>query len=254
MCRAEFGRDFAARGRRGVANLNGETLRFSSHRARQPLKSLVKPPGVRFARRGPSMLRRIHAALLLALLVSTAARAEKRGVVFVAMPGAGKTTAADYLAAKHGLTKWTSGDVVRKTIAERGLPYNAANDKAVAEEFARKPGEIGRRVAADVAAAPGSRAIIEGFRTVAELAAFKAALPGFKVVAIEVGAARRYARMLKRGRPGEDNLAYLRDRDRREIKRGVRQVMRMADLRIRPRGDDMKGLERSLVRVEKYLK
>src|SRR5687767_14426547 len=146
---------------------------------------------------------RLIAALVLAALLSIPARAEKTGVVFVAMPGAGKTTAADFLARKLGVPKWTSGDVIRKTIAARGLPYTAEHDKAVAEEFARRPGEIGRRVAAEVLRTPGDHGIVEGFRTVAELAAFKAALPGYRVVAIEVGAARRHERMLKRGRPGE---------------------------------------------------
>jgi hypothetical protein len=55
--------------------------------------------------------------------------------------------------------------------------------------------------------------------------------------------------MLARGRTGEDNRAYLRDRDRSEVRRGVRKVMQRANIRIRPRGDSFDSLDRSLDRV-----
>ena len=46
------------------------------------------------------------------------------------------------------------------------------------------------RLAARVLATPGDRLVVEGFRMVEDLIEFKKALPGFKVVAIEVGASR----------------------------------------------------------------
>ena len=165
------------------------------------------------------------------------------------MPGAGKSTAAERLATRVGTTKLSTGDVIRKAIAARGLEYNEVNDRAVAEEFARKPGAIGRQSAAQVAADPSPVSVVEGFRTVADLEAFLKVFPGATVVAVEVGTERRYRRMLARGRTGEDNRPYLRDRDRSEIRRGVRKVMQRANLRIRPRGDSFESLDRSLDRV-----
>lgn len=208
----------------------------------------------------PNALRRapICAALLLALLAASPAEAQRRAaarpagkrvVVFVGMPGAGKSTAAERLANRVGTSRLSTGDIIRKTIAARGLEYNAVNDRAVAEEFARQPGTIGRRSAAEVAADPSPVSIVEGFRTVADLDAFLAVFPDATVVAVEVGTDRRYRRMLARGRTGEDNRAYLRDRDRAEIRRGVRKVMRRANIRIRPREDSFESLDRSLDRV-----
>ena len=199
------------------------------------------------------------AALLLALLSSTSiglaqprarmAAPGKKVVVFVGMPGAGKSTAAERLAKRVGTTKLSTGDIIRKTIAARGLEYNEVNDRAVAEELARAPGTIGRQTAAAVAADPSPVSVVEGFRSVADLDAFLAVHPKATVVAVEVGTERRYRRMLARGRTGEDNRSYLRGRDRAEIKRGVRNVMRRANIRIRPQGDSFESLDRSLDRV-----
>jgi dephospho-CoA kinase len=184
-----------------------------------------------------------------AAVARTAAGATKRVIVFVGLPGSGKSTAADRLANRLGTRRRSTGDVIRNTIAARGLEYNAINDRAVAEEFARRPGEIGRGAAAQVAADPSPVQVVEGFRTVADLDSFLAGVPQAVVVSVEVGTDRRHARQLARGRAGEDNVAYLKDRDRSELRRGQRDVMRKADLRIRPRGDDLEALDRSLVRV-----
>ncbi len=177
--------------------------------------------------------------------------AKKKIVVFVGMPGAGKSTAADRLASRLGVTRLSTGDAIRNTIKERGLEYNEINDRAVAEEFARKPGEIARRTVKTVKADPNEVSIVEGFRTMADAQTFKKAFPQAVIVAVEVGTERRYERMLARGRKGEDNRPYLRDRDRSETRRGVRDVMRGADMRIRPRGDSFDSLDRSLDRVWK---
>src|SRR5688572_5733614 len=66
----------------------------------------------------------------------------KKVLVFVGLPGAGKSTAANRAAERLGARRRSTGDVIRSTIRARGLRYNAKNDRAVAEEFARKPGEI----------------------------------------------------------------------------------------------------------------
>jgi adenylate kinase family enzyme len=206
----------------------------------------------------------VVAALLLAPAAAEAGRtaaaprrpprgqaAKKKIVVFVGMPGAGKSTAADRLATRLGVTRLSTGDAIRNTIKQRGLPYNEVTDRAVAEEFARKPGEIARRTVATVRADRNEVSIVEGFRTMADARTFKKAFPQAVIVAVEVGRERRFKRMLARGRKGEDNRPYLLDRDRSETRRGVRDVMRGADMRIRPRGDDYRSLDRSLDRVWK---
>jgi dephospho-CoA kinase len=170
-------------------------------------------------------------------------------VVLLGMPGAGKSTAARRLASVLGAPVWSSGDVIRATARARGLADTAENDRRVAEEFARRPGTIGRRLAAEVARAPSGLVVIEGFRTPAELDAFRARVPGATVVAVEVGTDRRHTRMLARGRTGENTRAYLRDRDRVEVRRGVRAAMQSANRRIRPRGESVDALDRSLAHM-----
>lgn len=181
------------------------------------------------------------------------AKAGKKVVVFVGMPGAGKSTAAQRLADRYKTKKISTGDIIRNTIKQRGLPYNAQNDRKVAEEFAKKPGEIGRRSAKQVKSDKSKITILEGFRSPADLKTFLREVPDATVVSVEVGTQRRHNRMLKRGRAGEDNRAYLRDRDRSEVKRGVRDVMRKANVRIRPRGDSMQSLDRSIDRVVRII-
>jgi cytidylate kinase len=195
-------------------------------------------------------------ALVLALIgirLASAAPAptvsHKPAVVLVGMPGAGKTTAAQRAAPRLGSRSYTSGDIIRQTIRERGLPYNAQTDRAVAEEFGRKAGLIGDRIGELVATDPSPFGLVEGFRTPADLVAFKEHLPNATLVVLQAGSGRRYARMLARGRAGETSVEYLRGRDRSEVRRGVRALMRMAELRIRPRGDSLEALDRSLDRV-----
>jgi dephospho-CoA kinase len=203
-------------------------------------------------------LRHLALAVLLAGLAAPAvARAGrppatrstgKRIVVFVGLPGSGKSTIAERMATRFGTKKRSTGDVIRNAIKARGLVYDQTTDRMVAEEFAKRPGEIGKQSALEVQADPGPVQIVEGFRSEADLDAFLAIHPDATVVSVEVGAARRYGRMLKRGRTGEDNVAYLRDRDRAEIRRGVRKVMGKADLRLRP-GDDADALDRAIEKV-----
>jgi dephospho-CoA kinase len=169
-------------------------------------------------------------------------------LVVVGRAGAGKSLAAERLAARLGAPRFATGDVVRAILRERGILGDPDGSELarLAAELERAPGRIGTQLAAEIAAAPGAIAIVEGPRAVAELDALRRAHPRTTVVAVEVGAHRRYARMLARRRPGEDNLAKLRTRDRVEEQRGLGEVLRTAELRIRPRGDDLASLDRSL--------
>ena len=60
------------------------------------------------------------------------------------------------------------------------------------------------------------------------------------------GSGQRHKRMLKRGRSGEDNYAYLRKRDAREKKTGIGEIMKNADLKVRIRSNNPAEVERVL--------
>jgi dephospho-CoA kinase len=180
-----------------------------------------------------------------------AAKPDKRAVVFVCLPGSGKSFASERLARRVGAAKpLVSGDVIREAIGRtRSKKEQAERALVVSREFAARQGEVGRRVARKVASEPGELVIVEGFRTPADLAAFKKAHPNTVVVSVDVPTGLRHERMLSRGRSGEDNRAYLRKRDREERKLGLGQVMKEADVRLRLRSNDVKELDRQLDRV-----
>jgi dephospho-CoA kinase len=196
------------------------------------------------------------AALSLSFLIGATQRAEavpQKVVVFLAMPGAGKSTLAHALANKTaGAPVWSSGDVIRNAVAEKFGVYTIENDKAMRQEFGKTPGKIGALVAAEVAKVNGPLGIVEGFRTPEDLAEFKRLIPNVEIVAIQVGAARRYDRMLERGRAGETSEQVLRERDASEVKLGVRRAMQLATVRIRP-GDGPGAIDHSIALLMKKL-
>ena len=199
---------------------------------------------------------RFHQIVLVAVALAPLGRAQAapdKVVVFLAMPGAGKSTVAHAMAVRAGNAPiWSSGDVIRAAVAAKFGAYTIENDQAMRAEFGKTPGKVGQLVAAAVTQAQGPLGIVEGFRTPEDLTEFKKAFPDVKIVAIQVGAQRRYGRMLGRGRAGEDTVQVLRERDASELKLGVGRAMRLADLRIRP-GDGPPALERSVEQLMKKL-
>jgi dephospho-CoA kinase len=180
--------------------------------------------------------------------------APQKVVVFLAMPGAGKSTFAKALSKKmNGAPMWSSGDVIRRAVAEKFGEYTIENDQAMRREFGKTPGKVGELVVQEVMKAEGPLGIVEGFRTPEDLTAFRKSFPGVQIVAIQVGAKRRYARMLDRGRDGESSIEILRERDASETKLGVRRAMKLATLRVRP-GDGETALDRSIDRLVHTLK
>lgn len=174
-------------------------------------------------------------------------------VVFLAMPGAGKSTFANALSKKaSNAPMWSSGDVIRRAVAEKFGVYNIENDKAMRMEFGKTPGKVGSLVAAEVMKASGPLGIVEGFRTPEDLMEFKKAFPKVEIVAIQVGAERRYARMLSRGRAGETTPKILRERDASETKLGVQRAMKLATVRVRP-GDGITAVDHSVDTLMKKL-
>jgi dephospho-CoA kinase len=206
-----------------------------------------------------SALAALSALLFLGLLASTAeaqrvsraAAKDKKAIVFVGMPGSGKSFVSHRVADRAGAPKpLVSGDVIREAIGKtRTKKEQAERSLVVSREFAAKQGEVGRRVAKKAAAQKGDLVIVEGFRTAADLSAFREAHPDTTVVAIDVPTGVRHSRMLKRGRAGEDNKSYLRKRDREERKLGLGELMKTADLVLRVRSNDPAEIDAQIDKV-----
>jgi len=188
------------------------------------------------------------AVLSLCAALPRAEAVPQKVVVFLAMPNAGKSTYAGVLAQKAGgAPMWSSGDVIRNAVKAKfgANGYTIERDQAMRREFGKTPGKVGSIVAAEVMKATGPLGIVEGFRTPEDLAEFKRLVPNVDIVAIEVGSARRYERGIARGRPGENSVKVLRERDASEVKLGVRRAMKLATVRVRP-ADGEAALNRSV--------
>ncbi|MBT8491929.1 MAG: AAA family ATPase, partial [Deltaproteobacteria bacterium] len=130
----------------------------------------------------------------------------KKVVMFVGMPGSGKSFVSQKLAEKLKLPKpLVSGDVIREAAGKAKNPKEQGERVLkVARKFAKMKGEIGRRMALKAKRLKGDTVIIEGFRNPHDLVAFKKAFPNTVVVSLEVPDGVRHKRQLARGRAGED--------------------------------------------------
>jgi dephospho-CoA kinase len=213
-----------------------------------------------------NQLRRIAVACLIVFGVAGVVRpgiafarvSSKRALVIIGMPGSGKSTGADMLSNRLKVPRYSTGDIIRDEVKRQGLPENdPAGTERASVKFASRGRLVGHLMARKVETGPGELAIVEGFRASDQIAGFRERIPHTTVVAVEVGEARRYRQMLARKRQGEDNIDFLRQRDRREVRLGVRKAMArrngrdrsigQADVRIRPRG--LRSLTRSLLKV-----
>jgi dephospho-CoA kinase len=194
-------------------------------------------------------------ALALAKKGLVKAAPTKATVVFVGMPGSGKTFVTARLAEKLKLSKpLVSGDIVREAIGKTNSPAEQAQRALqVSKQFVKTKGEIGRRMAAKTAAQKSKVVIVEGFRSPHDFRAFRKAYPKVILVAVDVPTTLRHKRMLARGRAGEDNDAYLAQRDKYEISVGVDKLMKSADVHLNVKSNNVKALDRELEKVSRAL-
>ena len=172
----------------------------------------------------------VFCALFALLGVARAQRraADKRIVVVVAYPGAGKGEFGKILEKRARAKGWVSSDVIRAELARRGLEATPQNLAAVGKEMqTAEPGVVGKRLAAGIAASRARRHYVDGLRSVADVRALLSIFPEARLAKIEVPAEVRHARMLKRGRLGETSLEILRGRDASDDKLGVGDLMRL---------------------------
>ncbi len=183
------------------------------------------------------------------------AKSKKRVILLVGMPGSGKSFVSGKLAAKLGIkAPLISGDIIRDAVGKTASPAERIKKTtAVANAFAKQKGEIGRRMALKAKKMGSDVVIIEGFRSPADVASFRKSFPNTTVVSLEVPAKLRHSRMLKRGRSGEDNGAYLRKRDAREKGTGLGEIMKNADLKVRVKSNNASEVERVLSTISQQV-
>lgn len=174
--------------------------------------------------------------LLCGLAASAHARGPKRGqrqrvVVFVGLPGAGKTTVAKRLTRNLHAPRVSCGNVVRGWIKAKGLPYTPQNDRMAAQRFAKRPGAIARALTKQIKASGKPVTIIDGVRSPHDMKVLQQHF-AVDLVAVTVPKAQRFSRMLARKRFAGETNAYLEARDKRELGLGVKGLIDKAPFRV----------------------
>jgi dephospho-CoA kinase len=157
----------------------------------------------------------------------------RRVIGTAGMPGAGKAIVVE-VGRKLGYATIVMGDVIRKETVKRGLKPTAKN---VGKVMLRIRGEEGPAVVAkrccDVITKGAEQSIIiDGLRSLSEVQEFNKRFK-FTILAIHASPKTRFQRLLKRNRSDvpfswEDFV----DRDQRELRLGLGNVIALADVLI----------------------
>ncbi|MEM5804324.1 MAG: nucleoside monophosphate kinase [Candidatus Aenigmatarchaeota archaeon] len=176
-------------------------------------------------------------------------------IVVVGLPASGKTFTAELIAKRYHAAFVSSGDVIRREIKRRRLPYTRDTEASVSAWFHEKNREalVAKHAWNMIRGRRNDIFVIEGLRTCSQLKTLER-LAGMKAVVIETYAPLklRVLRSARRRRFSDHNLEYIRERDRREKKRGLGRLIAHADARIDNSGTK-KDLEKSIDKVMKGL-
>jgi dephospho-CoA kinase len=155
---------------------------------------------------------------------------KKRIIAISGMPGAGKGVAAE--AAKQlGLKVLVLGDVIREETERRGIdptPENVGNVmlQLRADEG---PAAVAKRLLPKVEAIPSTTVVVEGIRSLHELAELRSRFDTV-TMAIHASPKSRFQRLLTRNRSDDPKTwDVFEERDMRELDVGVGQVIALAE-------------------------
>ncbi len=150
-------------------------------------------------------------------------------IAFTGLPGSGKSEAVN-VAKEMGIKVVRMGDEIRKEARKMGLELNDKNLGKIADEMRREHGmDIwARRCLPEI---KNDMVIIDGIRNIEEVELFRQHIKNFILIAIHASPNTRYERMMKRGRE-DDSLSEedLKERDERELRWGIGNVVAMADI------------------------
>jgi len=151
-------------------------------------------------------------------------------VAITGMPGAGKSTAAQALVAK-GWKRVVMGDVIRDETKRRGLEPDSKNTGEVMKRLRDERGEaaVAELCLEAIQKAGSDRVVVDGVRSMAEVATFRKSADVFLVV-VHASRLRRFALLKERGR-SDDPLSYemFLKRDERELGVGIGEAIALAD-------------------------
>ena len=174
----------------------------------------------------------------------------KKVLGIVGMPGSGKAIARK-VAEELGYGTVVMGDVIREEVRKRGLKATPENLGLVMIEIRRKfgPNVVAERSVEKIKQLKQGVVVIDGIRSLEEVEFFKRFFPDLKVIAIHSSPKTRFKRLMMRSREddpkGWDEFC---ERDKRELKVGIGEVIATSDFMIVNEGTK-ESLRENLVKV-----
>lgn len=155
----------------------------------------------------------------------------RRVIGTAGMPGAGKATVLE-AGRKLGYATIIMGDIIRKETVKRGLKPTAKNmGKVMLRIREEKGGAVVAKCCCDaIEKGTEHSIIIDGLRSLSEVQEFKKRFFKFKILAIHASPKTRFRRLLKRSRSDAPfTWEGFAERDRRELRLGLGNVIALAD-------------------------
>lgn len=154
-------------------------------------------------------------------------------ICIAGMPGSGKGVVAE-VARSMGLKVVSMGDVIRREAEKGGLP---ANGKTLGRLMIEMREKMGASVVAELCLKELEErvdvAVFEGVRSLAEVEAFRRRFRRAVVIAVHAPPRLRFRRLKLRGRSDDpSSIKEFRERDERELKTGLGELLALADYAI----------------------
>ena len=149
----------------------------------------------------------------------------------VGLPGSGKGEFAK-IVASTGVPVVVMGDMIRRAVAEAGLPQTDTTMGSMANRLRTEHGmdAIAQLCVPVIQKQQAPLVLIDGIRGDAEVRLFQKQFPGFRLIAIDTLFDTRLERLKNRGRSDDTTTAAtLKKRDKREMGWGLAQAIALAD-------------------------
>lgn len=168
--------------------------------------------------------------------------------------GSGKTTFCKEMSRRFSLPVLSTGEVVRRRIAERGYALTPENIVRVSDEIRQETGQYFLRILEPDLKVNAQAVLIDCLREDNDLLTLRELSDRATLVAVTAADEVRASRLLGRGRPGDPtDREGLRDLDETERRMGTDRLISAADYILGNDGDLDPFVERSAAVVAEIL-
>jgi len=170
------------------------------------------------------------------------------------MPGSGKDVFREVFR-ELGFPIVVMGDMVRAEAEQRGLPLTPENLGKIMLELRAEEGVgvLAKRCLPRIKALDSQVVVIDGIRSLDEVAEYKKEYPDLRIVAVHASPKTRFERLVKRNRSDDPkDWKTFNERDMRELSVGLGNVIATADVMAINEGtlEDFKQKVRQLLNQE----